>query len=157
MNKSNVNAIGRQWIFVAAYQIHIIWSIVLIVGGEPSGWCTAIAGSLKIFNGNYILLACFYMLSSALVVLSSYRNKADLLGLLLYVPQQTAMLCSSGSAFIAIITQKFADGVVRPWSFITNDQIPYLLLGIFHSFALFDIFAGEWLMIQWKRIRKSSK
>lgn len=145
-----VNQIGRQWIFTVAWQVHLVWAVVLVLGGEPSGWCTAIAGTLRIFGGNHFALACFYASASACVILSMWRDKADVLGLLLCAPQQMAMLSSAIGAARAIHAQQFADGVQRPWAFITNDQISYLLIGVYHTFALLDVFAGEWIGMQWR-------
>ena len=139
--------IRRQWIFTVAWLTHYVWAVVLLIGGEPSGWCTSIAGSLRVFGSNHTALAVFYALSSTLVLWSMHRDRVDVLGFWLCIPQQVAMLMSAIGSSKAILYQQFADGVTRPWAFICNDQILYLLIGVFHTAAMLDVFAGEWIVL----------
>lgn len=139
-----VSMIGHQWIFHTAWVSHLVWAVVLTIGGEPAGWCTAIHGTLRLV-GNPYLLAGLYAMSSGLIIWSMARRRIDMLGFLLCVPQQFFMMSSALGALRAIAHSRFADGVERPWEFITNDQQLYLLIGVFHTAALLDVFAGEWV------------
>ena len=136
--------IGHQWIFHVALGTHFVWAVVLTIGGEPAGWCTGIHGTLKLI-GNVYALAFLYAASSVLVIWSMARRKIDMFGFILCVPQQFFMMSSALGALRAIAHSEFADGVPRPWEFITNDQNLYLLIGVYHTVAILDVFAGEWV------------
>ena len=143
MNKISANLI--YWIAIFS---HFIMGFAIIVGGEPAAWATSVATSLKIvgfFGGGATTLALWYLLSSALVLVSFWRcrnplHHIDRRDALCYSVQQFFMLVSAFGAFNAIRHSRFADGVVRPWAFITADQHLWLLIGIAHTIAVVDKF-----------------
>ena len=51
-------------------------------------------------------------------------------------PQQLLLLLSAASSFVAIISGHYADGTVRPITFIALDQAVYILLALFHVASL---------------------
>ncbi len=55
---------------------------------------------------------------------------------LLFVPQQLFLFASLCSALDYIILQHYADGVLRPWPFILQDQLPSIVLAIGYFFGI---------------------
>ena len=58
---------------------------------------------------------------------------------LLFAPQQLFLLMTFSSAIDYVILQHYADGVLRPWPFILQDQLPSIVLVIGYFFAILDI------------------
>ena len=58
---------------------------------------------------------------------------------LLFIPQQIFLLMTTGSAIDLIIMQHYADGVLRSWQFILQDQLPTIVLTIGYFFAILDV------------------
>lgn len=57
---------------------------------------------------------------------------------LFFLPQYLFLLLTSGSALHYIVQGSYADGVIRPWSFIFIDQLHSLLIVLFYTLAIFD-------------------
>ncbi len=58
---------------------------------------------------------------------------------LLFIPQQLFLLMNASSAIDFIILQHYADGVLRPWPFILQDQLPSIVLAFGYFFAMIDM------------------
>ncbi len=56
--------------------------------------------------------------------------------LLSLLPQQLMLYVSAGGAAQAIYHARFADGVERTQAFLVVDQIPLVLVAIFHTWAI---------------------
>ena len=57
---------------------------------------------------------------------------------ILFMPQQFFLLLTTGSALNYIFMQEYADGVIRSWQFILQDQLPTIILTIGYAFAILD-------------------
>ena len=68
--------------------------------------------------------------------LNSIFSKHRLVTLLCLLFQQFLLFLAASSALDVVISGRFADGVVRFHAFILADQIIYLLLAIFHTWAI---------------------
>ncbi len=55
---------------------------------------------------------------------------------LLFIPQQLFLLASLCSAIDYIVLQHYADGVIRPWQFIFQDQLPPIILSLGYFFGI---------------------
>ena len=131
-------------VFQIAIWSHVVMGLGVLFGGEPAGWATAVATSLKTvksLGGNAHLLGLLYLASSMLVLFATWRGKDDLRALLCYGPQQFFMLISAFGAIRAMISSQFADGVIRPMAFIVADQHLWLFIGVAHTIALVYKFA----------------
>ena len=59
-----------------------------------------------------------------------------------FLPQHAFLLLTTGSAVNLIMQQHYADGVMRPWQFILQDQLPIIILTFAYAFAMFDFYKG---------------
>lgn len=55
---------------------------------------------------------------------------------ILFIPQQLFLIMTTGSAIDYIFMQHYADGVLRPWQFILQDQLPTIILTIGYFYAV---------------------
>jgi hypothetical protein len=55
-----------------------------------------------------------------------------------FMPQQFFLLLTTGSALNYIFMQHYADGVIRSWQFILQDQLPTIILTMGYGFAILD-------------------
>lgn len=58
---------------------------------------------------------------------------------LLFIPQQIFLLLTTGSAVDFILMQHYADGIMRSWQFILQDQLPTIILTLIYFFAIVDL------------------
>lgn len=58
---------------------------------------------------------------------------------LLFIPQQLFLLMTTGSAVDYIAMQHYADGIMRSWQFILQDQLPTIILTLVYFFAIVDL------------------
>lgn len=63
--------------------------------------------------------------------------------LALLLPQQAILVMAAGSAIEAMVTSHFADGVIRSRAFIIADQSTYVLLAIFYTMAIIEVYIPE--------------
>ncbi len=84
------------------------------------------------FYGGVLMLFSVACVIYALVrpIKTSFRR------FLLFIPQQLFLFASLCSAIDYIILQHYADGVLRPWPFIFQDQLPSIVLAIGYFFGI---------------------
>jgi len=88
-------------------------------------------------GGDRILVAVTMMVCADLALVSVFRRGGSrLLALTMFVPQQVILLIMAGFVAWCTLHQTYADGVMRPWEFILNDQIGWLGLALAHSAAI---------------------
>ena len=132
-----------KWIVYFAAVLHLFWAAMLIRYDPPSR-TTALHFLTTVFG--FASLTALCLLGASLLSLTALnRNKADLLNLCLFLPQQILMILSAGGAISAMIEGRFADGVLRPSSFIIADQIPPIFAMIFHTCAISEEYFRRWL------------
>ena len=137
---------NRNWIFVFAVTLHLLWGVLLLWDGVNAAFITAIHTSLNIF-GNRVLLGTLYLAASGLVCITHFCGTPSLKNVWLVLPQQFMLMVSALGACIAIWKSQFADGVDRPRAFIMADQAPAILMAIFHTMALLEIYVWN----PWKK------
>ena len=128
---------GVKWIIWFAVFLHLLWGILLMISGDPVN-ITAIHTSMSLFKFR-LLLGSVYIIAgfSSAISLRSKRRKS-LTDLLLLLPQQFLLMVSAGGAINAMYLSQFADGVIRPRSFLVADQMPVVFIALFHSCAILD-------------------
>lgn len=55
------------------------------------------------------------------------------------IPQQVVLIVSAYAALWAVFSGHYADGTIRHWAFILADQVPQILVAIFHTAAIVGI------------------
>lgn len=92
----------------------------------------------EVFPKPYADIGAILMILSAILAIHGLRIKhtSFLKRFFLFIPQQLFLLMSLSSALDFIIMQHYADGVLRPWPFILQDQLPSIVLAIGYFFAI---------------------
>lgn len=81
-------------------------------------------------GGLYMVLATI-LATVGLFCYSRYR-------FLFFLPQYFFLLLTAGSAINYIVIQHYADGIMRPWTFILIDQLSVILTTALYIFAVFN-------------------
>ena len=121
-------------IFVLAIILHLTWGSFLLFTKEPAN-TTPVHQTVGIFG--VTAAAIIYLFAASCAIIALILKSREAYWFLL--PQQAIILASTAGALYAIETQHYADGVARPWTFILADQLPILLLAIFHTIAVFIV------------------
>ena len=124
------------WIAVAQ---HLLWAFLLLSFGplNTTGlrWIIELSGGPR--RAGIALLAVALL---ALVPHWRFAHRRDLLTFALYAPQQVLVTWGSFHAAYQVAIQQYADNAPYPWDFILADQSLQILLAIFHSFALLQLY-----------------
>lgn len=118
-------------IILYAVTLHYVWSILGFFSPDAYN-ATALRAIFDLF-GYYTPIPCFLVATSALIGL---RMPANTTSLALMIPQQMLLMLSAFGAVHAIAAGHFADGVVRPQTFIASDQVPAIIAAIGHTISI---------------------
>jgi uncharacterized membrane protein len=129
----------NKFIIYYALIVHIIWGIVIIFNPDPIR--TTTLNDLYSYIPNSYLLAAT-LIGFSLLTLWGIHGSVNLgrKRVFFLIPQQLLILASALTAFNAITSGQFADGVVRPNLFIFVDQLPALVIAVLYTIAIFDPF-----------------
>ena len=131
-----------SWIFAYALVLHVVWGIMLLDGPAPAA-TTPLHGFVAVFGSSRVA-AGFLLVASVLSMWGMTRAKSIRAGLLAVLPQQFALLVSAVGALRCVVGSAYADGVIRPRSFIFADQFPAVLAALLHTMAILDIARVRW-------------
>lgn len=132
-----------ELVILMAVVLHYAWSVLLMGYGTHihSTPLAYFCESLTPQNTGYLL-----SIVATLAVLGLYLNgelqpwqKA-----LFMIPQQAVLAISAGTSISAVLGQQYADGIIRHWAFILSDQLPLILLAIFHTAAVLMVLTAQW-------------
>lgn len=84
------------------------------------------------------LVGALFMLVAVSMTLYGLTVTSSAKRFFLFVPQQIFLIMTTGSAIDSVIMQQYADGVIRSWQFILQDQLPSIVLAIGYFFAILD-------------------
>lgn len=90
----------------------------------------------EIFRNPYLGALC--MLGAVVTTLFAVSLPNKQWRFLLFIPQIFFMFMTTGSAVDYILMQHYADGVIRSWPFILQDQLPTIILTFGYFFAIID-------------------
>ena len=132
-----------------AVTIHVVVGPVVMFYPEAS-WATNTAALRDTF-GTALMTGAAMLIAGLLAAAGMiFEKRWKAWSLLFLIPQQWLLFLAAHGAVQAIYSSSFADGVVRPWSFIFADQFPYIILAIFHTLAIAD-HAGAFSRSFWVR------
>ena len=125
--------------------VHTSWAVILLAGGESAVRATPIHTISGHAQWIGLSLPVLLLATSALATYGLTKAQSPYTRALCLIPQQGAVIATAGGAIAAVISGHYADGVMRPAAFILADQLPSILIAVFHTFAVFDL-AG---MLKW--------
>ena len=119
-------------IILYAIVVHVITGIVLILNPD-AGASTGPSSVVQLFFDSSLLAGVAMLIAAALAtgahLYRPWRSWA-------YWPQQLLLVVAAIGALVAVVMGNYADGVVRPTLFIATDQLPVMLMPIFHAVAI---------------------
>lgn len=124
-------ALSESLIIVYVAALHLFWASTLS-GSPDAAMATPMAG-LHIL-GPRSIVATVLLLSAAGSLFAVTVHRWWVMWFL--IPQQILLSLSLGTALQAVISQQYADGVLRPWAFIATDQAPTIILALVHAVAV---------------------
>lgn len=124
------------WIVWYAICLHWIWGATLLSTSVPLG-VTAISTvvHLGIVSGH--MAGVFFLLVASVAAIGACAPKP--IGAIFLVPQTFVLWLAAYGALNAMFLGSFADGVIRPVSFLITDQAPAVLAAVFHTLAVIGL------------------
>lgn len=119
-------------IIMYAIVVHLITGVVLIL--NPDAGASTGPSSVVQLLFDSTLLAGLAMLVAAGLAIAAHLYRP--LRSWAYLPQQLLLVVAALGALVAVVMGNYADGVVRPTLFIATDQLPVMLMPIFHALAI---------------------
>ena len=119
-------------IILYAIVVHLITGVVLIADPD-AGASTGPSSVVQLFFDSSLLAGIAMLVAAGLAIgahlYRPWRSWA-------YWPQQLLLVVAAIGALVAVVMGTYADGVARPTLFIATDQLPVMLMPIFHAFAI---------------------
>ena len=113
-------------LFTAA--LHLSWSGLLIFDPTIQFITQLYVIVLPVLTLQIVLVICSVL---AIVPLSVRCSKANTM--LCFVPQQMLLYLSAIGALLAVANSSYRDGVLHPRLFILADQLPPVMISLFHT------------------------
>lgn len=132
----NSNVRGAMLAVWIAIVDHVAWGVLLLVDQSPGG-VTSIARLQRIVPGMWLPVLLLVVALSA--VWGAVLGRGSRTGLVLMLPQQMVLVSSMIGAMVSIVTEQFADGVVRPWTFLLADQGVRIWIAVAHTLAILEL------------------
>lgn len=131
MRPKDIARLPTHWAVIwYACIMHFIWGTSLII--DPvAGGATALSVAMRVFGGHYGAAAAMYGVAT-LALFGIVKFHASFTKVWCMLPQQAMLVLSAGAVTSAMISSHFADGVMRSRAFIVVDQLPSLLIAVFH-------------------------
>lgn len=113
--------------------IHLGWAFLIffwsdLIGATPLALLTAAVQSWTAIEA--------ILISSVVLATAAPLFKRSVTRVICFLPQQSVVTMSFSSSLIAVLSQQYADGVPRHFSFILADQLPILLGAVLHTYSL---------------------
>lgn len=128
------------WILWATTATQLYWALTLVIVGHPI--LTTTLAPVIHFCGGWFQAAMTLVIVAALSaagLTASFMSPLKRLALVL--PQLAMLWISTTGAIEAIVNQRYGDMVIRPWYFISDDQVVWV------SFALAQTVAIAWTFV----------
>lgn len=110
---------------------HLFWAALLTA--SPAAMNATPVSGLAVLGGRPLLVVVLAGSGlGSLFALSVHRWWV----MWFMIPQQVLLGLSLGTAGQAVAQQRYADGVLRPWTFIAADQAPTIVLAFAHLVAV---------------------
>ena len=121
------------WIILYGIVLHACWGLIVLRYGNAKP-IAAFQTMGDLFGSSWGLgVACLLVAG-----LAAYGMLEKSRRFWWFMPQQMLMVCAAADALRCVWTGRYADGYVAPWDFILKDQLPAILVMVFHTCALID-------------------
>lgn len=124
------------YIIFYAIVLHVCWGVTLLFSNIPTN-ITAVHQLASIFKPTWFLGVVLIL--AAVGALVGLRAKPSKFQVVYLMPQQFLLTISAVGATTSIFNGAFADGVIRSPLFIFTDQLPAILIAVFHTLAMIYI------------------
>ncbi len=122
--------------------LHLVWALGLFL--DPASRNATAIHALLLITSSTQLAGTILLLVALLAILGAFLDKVWVgLRVALILPQQCILIMSSIAASEAMMRQSFADGVLRPFWFITVDQAPIIVITAGYLVSLSRIILDE--------------
>lgn len=129
---------GSNITVIAVTMMDFITAVLILVNPHP-----LLVARLGIFYEifTYPWIGAVFMLCSVSLAVAGLTMEitSSFKRFLLFIPQQIFLLMTLSSAVDYVIMQHYADGVMRPWPFILQDQLPSMILAIGYFFGILNL------------------
>lgn len=115
-----------------AISLHLFWAAIILID-DSSVHATAVHALFR-YIAPPVLLSAFILFAALLATLGLFTHVPWIVVMLM--PQQILLMMSAAGAVEAIWLSQFADGVIRPRSFVAADQIYSILAAFWHTVAI---------------------
>ena len=119
-----------RFIFFLAITLHLTWAVLLLSDGSVAN-TTPINETAQVF-GRYGTAAA-YAFMSLTTLYALWKDNTNPFWL---IPQTAILGAATAGGLAAVASGQYADGTARPWQFILADQLPTILLALFHLIAV---------------------
>ena len=153
----------RQWLIHVTLWQHLIWAALLIGWPGEVARLTTVKAPVDLFGGTLTTALIYSTVSLALIVIMLAGDAAmesrRFWGLCLAacVAQQFLLMVSATGSVWAIAQGRSLAGFVAPRARLTAGQEIYILLAVFHPFAVLDVFAPGVMRRVWEKLHWSRK
>lgn len=131
----------RQWMILYAVLLHWVWGATLLSSSTPLG-VTAISAILTLGIVSGTTVGLFYLLIAFLALIGIFAPRP--VNTIFLLPQTIVLWIGAYGASQAMWLGVFADGVIRPRSFLIADQAPAIIAAICHTGAVvFNFFESR--------------
>jgi hypothetical protein len=128
---------SHRVIFIAVI-LHFFLGIILII--SPVIINTTSTGLMIQYFSNKYIAGLVLIFISLLSTYSLYRKTFDKKNVFLLLPQQLFLILSAGWAINSVFVGHFSDGIIRSPYFILADQLPIILIAVFFTLAIFQMY-----------------
>lgn len=115
-----------------AIVLHLFWAVNLLIDLSPLG-VNAINALHRFIQPPPLLIAV--LIGVAILAAIGILHRSPF-AVLLLIPQQAILFMSASGAVESAWLGQFADGVLRPHTFIASDQVYSVLLALCHTSAI---------------------
>lgn len=112
------------------------WWLLGIVQSPDGLGCVGLAGLLKAFHSLTAVAVVLAVGLAGSLWVAANPPQGRLARIAMLMPQQVALTISATSAWQAMAVQAYADGIARPFWFISSDQIHYVAAAGLHALAV---------------------
>lgn len=119
----------------AAILLHLTWVVLLFWPDTHAGRSTPVH-SVVIVAGSPQRAAFLLLIVAAFAISGTCRSLTAIQKVLYVLPQQFVLGISAAGAILAMYRSHYADGVIRPGTFIVADQLAIVLTWGFHTAAI---------------------
>lgn len=116
--------------------LHLMQGALLIYAGGAADGVSSMASLIAVLGppvsvGIILIAASLFAISGVLV-----PSVSTTLRLAAVLPQQIILMIVAFGSIRYSVESRFADGVLRPWTFILDDQLPPIVLMLMHTASL---------------------